>query len=182
MSRGTVVAKRYAKALFQLALEQGIVAETENQLKLVVAVIESDAQTRAFLTAPNITLDTKIQTLNNAFKGTASPIVLNTIGVLLERGREGSLASVLEAYLQVAGESLGRADALVTSAMPLSDSEQQKLADKFGVLLGKTIRVTNTVNKDLLGGVTVRIGDTLYDGSLRTKLNRLEKSLQTAVN
>ncbi|WP_373232158.1 F0F1 ATP synthase subunit delta [Cohnella sp.] len=182
MSRGTVVAKRYAKALFQLALEQGLVAQTEDQLKLVVTVVESDAQIRAFLTAPNITLETKIQTLNNAFSGKASPIVLNTISLLLERGREGSLAAVLEAYLNVAGESLGRADADVTSAKALSDSEQQKLAEKFGTLLGKTIRVTNTVNKDLLGGVTVRIGDTLYDGSLRTKLDRLEKSLLTAVN
>lgn len=182
MSRGTVVAKRYAKALFQLALEQGLVAETENQLKLVVAVVESDAQIRAFLTAPNITLATKLQTLNNAFSGKASPIVLNTISLLLERGREDSFASVLDAYLQVAGKALGRADAYVTSAKALSDSEQQKLADKFGALLGTTIRVTNTVNKDLLGGVTVRIGDTLYDGSLRTKLDRLEKSLLTAVN
>jgi F-type H+-transporting ATPase subunit delta len=182
MSRGTVVAKRYAKALFQLAQEQGLVVEAENQLRLVVDVVESDAQIRAFLTAPNITLDTKLQTLNNAFSGKASPIVLNTISLLLERGREGSLASVLEAYLQVAGESLGRADAHVTSAKALSDSEQQQLADKFGALLGKTIRVTNTVNTDLLGGVTVRIGDTLYDGSLRTKLEGLEKSLLTAVN
>lgn len=182
MSRDTVVAKRYAKALFQLALGQGLVAQTEDQLKLIVAVVESDAQIRAFLTAPNITLGTKIETLNNAFSGKASLIVLNTISLLLERGREGSLAAVLAAYLEVAGESLGRADAYVTSAMPLSESEQQKLADKFGALLGKTVRVTNTVNKDLLGGITVRIGDTLYDGSLRTKLDRLEKSLLTAVN
>jgi F-type H+-transporting ATPase subunit delta len=182
MSSGTVVAKRYAKALFQLALEQGLVAETEDQLRLVVAVVESDAQIRAFLAAPNITLDTKIQTLNNAFSGKASPIVLNTISLLLERGREDRLTSVLDAYLQVAGESLGRADAYVTSAKALSDSEQQKLAEKFGAILGKTVRVTNTVDKDLLGGVTVRIGDTLYDGSLRTKLDGLEKSLLTAGN
>jgi F-type H+-transporting ATPase subunit delta len=182
MSRGTVVAKRYAKALFQLAQEQGLVSETEDQLKLIVAVVESDAEVRAFLTAPNITLDTKLQTLNNAFSGKASPIVLNTISLLLERGREGDLASVLEAYLQVAGEALRRADAFVVSAQPLSDVEQLNLADKFGALIGKTVRVTNTVNKDLLGGLTVRIGDTLYDGSLRSKLDRLEKSLLTAVN
>jgi F-type H+-transporting ATPase subunit delta len=92
------------------------------------------------------------------------------------------LASVLEAYLQVAGEALRRADAFVVSAQPLSDVEQLNLANKFGALIGKTVRVTNTVNKDLLGGLTVRIGDTLYDGSLRSKLDRLEKSLLTAVN
>lgn len=179
MSRGTVVAKRYAKALFQLALEQGLVSETENQLKLIVSVFESDAEVRAFLTAPNITLENKLKVLKSAFHDKASSIVLNTVSLLIERGREGELPAVLEAYLQVAGGALGRADAHVTSAKPLSEQETAKLADKFGTLLGKTVRVTNTVNPDLLGGITVRIGDTLYDGSLRGKLERLEKTLQT---
>ncbi|WEK53969.1 MAG: F0F1 ATP synthase subunit delta [Candidatus Cohnella colombiensis] len=182
MSRGTVVSKRYAKALFQLAQEQGLVSETEDQFRIIVNLVASDAQVRAFLSAPNITLQTKVATLKSAFDGKGASIVLNTIALLIERGREGELAAVLEAYLQVAGEALGRADAHVTSSKPLSDAEQQKLAEKFGALIGKTVRVTNTVDPDMLGGLTVRIGDTLYDGSLRGKLARLDKALQTAVN
>ncbi len=178
MSRGTVVAKRYAKALFQLAQDKGLVEETEAQLKLIVAVVESNADVRAFLTAPNITLDTKKQTLIQAFGAEASPIVLNLVSLLIERGREGELAAVLAAYLQVAGEKLGRAEAEVVSFQPMTDGEQSKLADKFGALLGKKVRVSNNVNPDLLGGLTVRIGDTLYDGSLRGKLDRLDKALQ----
>jgi F-type H+-transporting ATPase subunit delta len=180
MSRGTVAAKRYAKALFQLALEQGLVSETENQLKLIVSVVESDAEVRAFLTAPNITLDTKLKALQSAFNDKASAIVLSTVSLLIERGRQGELAAVLAAYLQVAGDVLNRAEAYVSSAKPLTEQEITQLTDKFGTLLGKTVRVTNTVNPELLGGMTVRIGDTLYDGSLRGKLERLEKSLQTA--
>ena len=178
MSRGTVVAKRYAKALFQLAQQKGLVAETETQLKLIVNVVEGNADFRAFLTAPNITLETKKQMLIQAFGAEVSQIVLNLVGILIERGREGEMAAVLAAYLQVAGEVLGRADAHVISSQPMTDIEQSKLAEKFGALLGKTIRVTNSVNPDLLGGLTVRIGDTLYDGSLRGKLERLDKSLQ----
>ncbi|XID91150.1 F0F1 ATP synthase subunit delta [Paenibacillaceae bacterium WGS1546] len=180
MSRGTVVAKRYAKALFQAARDKGLVAETETQLKLIVDVIEGNDDVRAFLVAPNITLETKKQTLYQAFGAEASPIVLNAVYLLIERGREGELAAVLEAYLQVAGEALGRTDAHVISPTPLSAEEQAKLADKFGALLGKKVRITNTVNPELIGGVTVRIGDTLYDGSLKGKLERLEKTLQTA--
>jgi len=180
MSRGTVVAKRYAKALFQLAQAQGVVAETEEQLKLIVNVIEGDANIRAFLTAPNITLDIKLQTLKSAFGDKASPIVLNTFSLLIERGREGELAAVLAAYLNVAGDVLGRADAHVISPKPLSDEEKSNLAVKFGAMLGKTIRVSNSVNPELLGGLTVRIGDTLYDGSLSGKLERLDKALQAA--
>lgn len=180
MSRGTVVARRYAKALFQLAQEQNLVSQTEEQLKLIVNVIENDANIRAFLTAPNITLDTKLNTLRGSFGDQALPIVLNLISLLIERGREGELSAVLAAYLQVSGEVLGRADALVTSSIALSEPEKINLANQFGTLLGKKIRVTNEVNPNLLGGLTVRIGDTLYDGSLSGKLERLNKTLQTA--
>lgn len=180
MSRGTVVAKRYAKALFQLAQEQSLVAEVESKLTQIVSVIENDAKVRAFLSAPNITLAAKIGALKSGFDDKASSFVLNTVSLLIERGREGEIASVLEAYLKVAGEALGRADAFVTSSKPLSEEEKKKLADKFGALLGKSVRVTNVVNPELLGGVTVRVGDTLYDGSLRGKLDRLNKALQNA--
>ncbi|WP_239615795.1 F0F1 ATP synthase subunit delta [Cohnella mopanensis] len=179
MSRGTVVAKRYAKALFQLAQQKGLVAETEAQLSLIVNVVESNAEVRAFLSAPNITLDTKRKTLLQAFGAEASPIVLNLVSLLIERGREGELSSVFAAYLQVAGDALGRTDAHVISSQPLNEEEKTKLAQKFGTLVGKTIRVTNTVDPELLGGLTVRIGDTLYDGSLKGKLERLDKALQS---
>lgn len=180
MSRGTVVAKRYAKALFQAVQDQGLVAEAETQLKLIVDVFEENADVRAFLVAPNITLETKKQALHAAFGDKVSQPVLNMVNLLIERGREGHLSAVLDAYLQVAGEALGRIDAQVMSPTPLGEDEQAKLAAKFSELLGKQVRITNIVNRELLGGLTVRIGDTLYDGSLKGKLERLEKTLQTA--
>lgn len=181
MSRGTVVAKRYAKALFELAQEQGLVAETENQLQAIVEAAAHDADIRAFLAAPGITTAGKVQALQAAFGSQASTIVLNTISLLIERGRQGEIASMLDAYRQVSGSALGRADAVVTSAKSLTDDEKNKLAAQFGSLIGKTVRVENVVDAELLGGVTVRIGDTLYDGSLRGKLDRLSKQLQASV-
>jgi F-type H+-transporting ATPase subunit delta len=181
MSRGTVAAKRYAKALFQLAQEQGVTAEAESQLTALVTAVEQDAEIRAFLAAPGITTENKIQAIRAAFGDQASPIVLNTISLLIERGRQGELASLLEAYRQVSGSALGRTDALVTSAKPLSEQERDRLAARFGELIGKTVRVENIVDSSILGGLTVRIGDTLYDGSLRGKLDRLSKQLQTSV-
>ncbi|GIO12801.1 ATP synthase subunit delta [Cohnella xylanilytica] len=182
MSRSTVVAKRYAKALFDLAREQNLVAEVETQLQLLVNAIGQNSDFQAFLASPSILAKTKIETLARSFDGKLYPIVLNTVGLLIERGRQGELPAVLEAYLKVAGEALGRADAHVTSAQPLSYGEKDQLAKKFGALLGKTVRVHNTVDSSLLGGLTVRIGDTLYDGSLRGKLNRLDKALQSSAN
>lgn len=181
MSRGTVVAKRYAKALFELAQEQGKTAETENQLQALVEATELDADIRAFLSAPGITTENKIKTIQAAFGDKASQIVLNTISLLIERGRQGELASLLEAYRQVSGSALGQADATVSSAKPLTEEEKNKLASQFALLIGKKIRVDNVIDPGLLGGLTVRIGDTLYDGSLRGKLDRLSKQLQASV-
>jgi len=182
MSRSSVVAKRYAKALFELAREQNKVSETEDQLRLIVDAIVRLPELRAFLAAPNIQPKVKIETLSRSFEGAVLPIVLQTVGLLIERGRQGELDAVLQAYTQVAGDALGRADALVVSAKPLAAGEKERLAEKFGALLGKTVRVQDTVDSSLLGGLTVRIGDTLYDGSLRGKLERMDKALQTSAN
>lgn len=181
MSRGTVVAKRYAKAMFDLAREQGTEAETENQLQALVEAAAQDAEIRAFLAAPGISTGDKVKALQTAFGDKASSIVMNTISLLIERGRQGEIGALLDAYRQVAGRALGRADALVTSAQPLTDEEKDRLASQFGKLIGQQVRVDNTTDPALLGGLTVRIGDTLYDGSLRGKLDRLSKQLQTSV-
>lgn len=179
MSRGTVVARRYAKALFELARERNAVAETEEHLKLAVNAIRGSAEFRTLLAAPSVPTAAKIDALRGAFGPSVSPIVLNTLCLLVERRRQNLLAALLEAYAQVAGEALGRIEASVVSARPLSDEEKDKLAATFRAKLGKDVRLNVTVDPTLLGGLTVRIGDTLYDGSLKGKLSRLEKMLQT---
>ncbi|THF84050.1 F0F1 ATP synthase subunit delta [Cohnella fermenti] len=176
----SVIAKRYAKAIFDIARSQNLVSEAETQLKLIVDAIEKNADFKTFLASPSILPGNKIQALGNSFGGTLYPFVLNSVRVLIERGRQNELPAVVEAYLEVAGAAIGRADAYVTSAQPLTLNEKDQLAKKFGALLGKTIRVHDAVDSSLLGGLTVRIGDTLYDGSLRNKLDRLDKALQSS--
>jgi F-type H+-transporting ATPase subunit delta len=181
MSRGTVVAKRYARALFELSREQELVVASENELRLIVEAIGANVEMQAFLATPSITVDKKIGALRSTFEGKVSKIVLNTVSLLIERGRQAELPAILEAYVQVAGGVLGRTDAEVITAKPITEDQKTKLAAQFGKLLGKNIRVDNTVDPSILGGLTVRIGDTLYDGSLRGKLDRLSKKLQVSV-
>lgn len=179
MSRESAVAKRYAKALFELAKEQNIVAEAEQQLKLVVEALDSDEEVRKFLAFPSINVDQKIAFIRQAVAGQVSDAVLNTIELIVTRGRQAIIGEVSEAYTKVAGEALGQAQATVYTAQLLSDEELAKVAEKFGQLAGKNIIATQVVNADLLGGVQVRIGDRLYDGSLSGKLARLEKQLKS---
>ncbi|RUS49168.1 F0F1 ATP synthase subunit delta [Cohnella sp. AR92] len=180
MSRSSVVAKRYAKAIFDIARDQNLVSETETQLKQIVDALEKNPDFKTFLSSPSILPETKIKALEGSFGGKLLPFIVNSVGLLIERGRQNELPAVVDAYLEVAGNAIGRADAYVASAQPLTLNEKDQLAKKFGALLGKTVRVHDTVDSSLLGGLTVRIGDTLYDGSLRTKLNRLDKALQSS--
>lgn len=176
MSRNTVVAGRYAKALYGAAVEKGIASEVKEQLKTVVEVLHLDPEVKRFIHAPRVSQADKLQVLRNALQDTLSPTVMNTVELLIERGRTELFADLLETYIKIEGDALGIGDATVYSAYALSQEEQDTVAAEFSELTGRKIRVTNLVDKSLLGGLKVIIGDTLYDGSLAGKLERLEKS------
>ncbi|MBM7566537.1 F0F1 ATP synthase subunit delta [Paenibacillus sacheonensis] len=179
MSRESVVAKRYAKALFELAQSSNAVADVETQLKVVVEALTGDAQIRKFLALPNVEVSQKIAIIKGALSDKVSVMVLNTVELLIVRGRQGAIGSVYEAYTKVAGEALGQARATIYTAKSLSSEELSKVSAQFGELVGKRIIANQIVEPALLGGVQVRIGDRLYDGSLSGKLARLEQALKT---
>ncbi|WP_309123234.1 F0F1 ATP synthase subunit delta [Paenibacillus sp.] len=180
MSAMAVAAKRYAKALFAVAQEKGAVEETGAQLEAVATALEGDADIRTFFNHPNIGVDAKVRALQQAVGGQVSDSVLNTLKLLVERGRGSAIGLVSSAYRAIADASLGRAQAHVTSAYALTAEQQQEIARKFGALTGKEVTVDTVVDASLLGGIRVRIGDTLYDGSLSTKLAEIEKSFNHA--
>lgn len=178
MSRDVVVAKRYAKALFELAEQQKVVTEVEEQLKLIVQTLEQEPKIQQFLSLPSIDPEGKVATLKSAFGDRVSALVFNTIELLISRRRHDVIADVYAAYMRIAGDALGQAHATIYSSQALTDEELAGVVAQFGQLTGKTIIAQQIVEPDLLGGVQVRIGDRLYDGSLSGKLDRLQKSLK----
>ncbi|SEL75770.1 F0F1 ATP synthase subunit delta [Paenibacillus sp. OK003] len=181
MSRDTIVAKRYAKALFEVALEQQKVLEVEQELRTVVIAITGDAEIGKFIESPNISEEAKQNVLRTSLDGKVSEPVLKTVLLLIERGRVELLEALLNDYVKIEGESLGIADARVYSTYALNDEEQEAVAREFGNRVNKKIRIENIVDPTLLGGLKVAIGDTIYDGSLAGKLERLEQSFNRRV-
>ena len=179
MSRDTVVAKSYAKALFELASGEGLVSEAEAQLKLIADALNQDAEIGKFLSLPNVAPASKIEVLGSAFVDKVSSLVLDTLKVLVSRGRQELIGDVYEAFTKIAGDVLGQAHATVYTAQKLSDPELAGVAEQFGSITGKKIIAQQIVEPALLGGIQVRIGDRLYDGSLSGKLERLQKSLNS---
>ena len=178
MSRDTVVAKRYAKALFELASEGGVVSDVEAQLKLIADALKQDEEIGKFLSLPNVDPAAKLAVLKSAFGERISALVLNTLKLIITRGRQSIIENVYEAYIKIAGDVLGQAHATVYSARQLSEAELAGILVEFGSITGKKIIAQQSVDPSLLGGIQVRIGDRLYDGSLSGKLDRLEKTFK----
>lgn len=175
MSR-TVIARRYAIALFELAREKGELDRVEQELDQVVETLERVPELKEWLTAPAVDVERKKALIAERFQG-LSAWTKNLLFLLLDRGRQGLISRIAEEYKHLADEARGVAEAVVTSALPLTEKEKEELAAVFEARLGKKLRVTNVVDSDLLGGLIVRVGDHLYDGSLRTKLIRFRQKL-----
>jgi len=172
-----VVAKRYARALFEVAKDKGIISQVEEELKSVASAIRDNADLQKFLNHPNIGASVKTDLLKQIFEGKVSEPVWNTLLVLIDKGRQSIVSAMVGDYVKIANEALGHASATVYAAFVLTEAQQAEIASHFSKVTGKTIRVTTVVEPKLLGGIQVRIGDRLYDGSLAGKLDRLAKAL-----
>lgn len=178
MSREVVVAGRYAKALYETAVQEGRTEEVEQELRALTFAFNDDKDVQKFISTPNISEAAKWEVLERVLDGKLSKLVVSLVKLLLERGRIDILPELLNSYIKITGNALGLADATVYTTYLLSEEEKVAVAKEFGALVNKKIRVLNVIDKDLLGGMKIRIGDTLYDGSLAGKLERLEKSFR----
>lgn len=177
MSKDTAASKRYAKALYELAREHGNVSAVEEDLKQVAAAFAESEDLRGVLGHPSIAPEAKKNVIAALFDGKVSTEVSNLLKLLVDRRREALLPELAADYRKIAGEGMKQAEAVVTTPFPLTEEESAEIAREFGAKIGKTVKVVNVIDTDILGGLTVRIGDMLYDGSLSGQLARLRKSL-----
>jgi F-type H+-transporting ATPase subunit delta len=164
-------------ALFQIAKEQQLLGVVEEELRVVKEVFVYNTDLKALLKSSKLTMDKKKEILTTAFTS-VNPYVLNTLMILIDRHREDEIIEVANQFFELANEEKGIADAEVYSTRELSDAEREAISAIFGAKVGKkSLRIENIVDSELLGGVSLRIGNRIYDGSLRGKLDRLERKL-----
>jgi F-type H+-transporting ATPase subunit delta len=175
----SIVAKRYASALFQIAKEQKILTAVEEELRVVREVLQYNNELKVVLKSSKFTIEKKKEILKAAF-ATVNVYILNTLLLLIDRHRENEMVEVVNQFIHLANEEMGIAEAKVYSVRPLTDSEREAISSVFAAKIGKkSLQIENFVDSDLLGGIVLRIGNRIYDGSLRGKLNRLERKLLT---
>jgi F-type H+-transporting ATPase subunit delta len=178
MSTSTAAVKRYANALFLAAKDKGSVAKVEKELKLVADSLVATPALSSLLAHPGVDVTAKHKMIVEVFGKYVSELVLNMLQLLCDRRRSDIMLDLSASFTQIASRELGQAEAIVISAKPLTTQELTNVQTAFAEIIGKEIRVEQKVDAELLGGIQVRIGDTLYDGSVAGKLARIGKELQ----
>lgn len=171
------VARRYAKALFQAATKQGIVSSVESDLNLIVAVARKSGSFTAFLDSPEVTRDRKFQVVEKAFSDRVTALTMAFVRLLLDKRRETTIPLVREIFVELRRESEKVMRAVVTLREPMGEEEKLRIIKRLEEKSGKKVEAEFVVDPGLIGGLTVRWGDFVLDGSLRGSLSRLEDSL-----
>ncbi|MGE0000666.1 MAG: ATP synthase F1 subunit delta [Fimbriimonadaceae bacterium] len=171
------VARRYAKALFQAATKQGIVSSVESDLNLIVAVARSSGAFTTFLDSPDVTRERKFQVVEKAFSDRVTALTMAFVRLLLDKRREATIALVREIYVELRRASEQVMRAIVTSREPMGEEGKLRIVKRLEEKSGKRVEAEFAIDPALIGGLTVRWGDYVLDGSLRGSLARLEDSL-----
>ncbi len=171
-------AARYAKALFDVAVKEAGATEIERDLAGIVDAVSQHAEFRRLMTSPAVPSRARVDVMRAlAEQSGARAPVGKLLAMLAERGRLELLPHLLDIYRQrlLAHGHVVRAS--VTAATPLASNKVQALAQSLEGLAGKHVQLDLDVDPTLIGGVVARIGSTVYDGSIRTQLQRMKQQL-----
>jgi F-type H+-transporting ATPase subunit delta len=169
-------ARRYAEAAFEVGLRDGTVETWRSELDAAGEIASDDRVGRA-LANPAIPLETRTKQADAAFSKVVSAPVLNLIGLMLRRGRIEQLPRVAAEFRRLDNDRQGITLATATSAAPLTQDEIRDITARLERLTGGRIELDVQVDPSLLGGLVVRVGDRLIDGSVRGRLERLRNQL-----
>ena len=169
-------AKRYARAVFEIAQETGEIEGWLDDLGVLVRDVDN-ADVAAYLDAPQVSIERKAELVRGAFGDTVGPLAINLLLVLASRGNASLIRGVAEEYQQIVDADRGIERAEVVSAVQLDRQQLDDISSLLKTVSGKEVTVADRVEPDILGGLIVRVGDRVMDGSTRTRLQKMRKSL-----
>jgi F-type H+-transporting ATPase subunit delta len=169
---------QYANALADIALEQGAAEPVKNQMLEFTGLLRESAELRNFLESPAVNKQAKHGVVEKLIaRMGASKIVRNFLWVVIDHGRTAVLPEITVMFEEVVRQRQGVAKAEVVSAMELNPWQKTELLQTLERKTGKKIQATYSLEPGLLGGARVRVGDTVYDGSVRTQLEQMRERL-----
>jgi F-type H+-transporting ATPase subunit delta len=169
-------ARRYARAIFELAKEEGQVDAWAARLAAVRDALVP-GEVRAVLANPSIPVQRREEAAASLVADTAGPEGVNLVRLLVGAGRLADVGRIAEEYERLADEDAGRVRATAITAVPLSRAETDRLTADLGRKLGREVRLDARVDPAIVGGLVLRVGDRVMDGSVATRLQQLRRHL-----
>lgn len=171
----TTSVKRYAQAVFEIALESNKLKEWQSNLTKIAELVE-DNEFVSLAENPKIPFDLKVKLVQEKL-GKINTMALNLVYLLISKGKLKTAGQISEEYNRLLNEHYGIKSAQVTTAITLDNAEREKLGQNLEALVGKKVSMKVQINPDILGGFVARIDDSLIDGSIRNRLEMLKKRL-----
>jgi F-type H+-transporting ATPase subunit delta len=168
---------QYAESIHAIAAAEGRLAEVEDELFRFAQALEGNDALRSALIDKQLPVSGRQQVIEDLLGGKASPATIGAISMVVAAGRAGELLDIARAVLDRGAELRDHAVAEVRSAVPLTDDQQSRLVTALKKSTGKDVEIKVVIDPSVLGGVITQIGDTVIDGSLRNRLNKVRESL-----
>jgi F-type H+-transporting ATPase subunit delta len=167
------VARRYAEAALELAEEQKQGERLAGDLELIQKAMKESVELQSFLKSPVISKEKKRAVLAALFEAKVGTLAFDFLNLLVEKGREDVLDSILVEYFKMRDDQLGIMTLELRAAVDLTKDQQKNIAKRFEEMTRKKIRVVFSIDKQLKGGFVARVGDTVYNGSVSRQLELL---------
>lgn len=181
--RAEIIARNYAETLLALAERHGGAAGLEQfgqSADDLAELLRGDARLRQFLETPRVTADDKKAVLQRALSGRAPEMFVRFVMVLTDKRRQALLPEIAAAYRDLVDARMGRVRVHVTISHAPDAALQAEIGNALADRLGKTVIPTFTVDPELLGGMVVRVGDQILDGSVRSRAAQLRRRMLAA--
>ena len=169
------VGRRYSKAIFEIAEEKNQVKEIYEMLNSAMVLYRTDKEFKNFILNPLIDNEQKKSVLNEIF-GKDNSENLNILLYILDKGRMNCIKYIVAEYLKIYYKKNRILDVRATFTKELTDEQKKKLINKLSQKTGKEINLEIKIDKDILGGGIIKIGDKIIDGSIRRELDNWKKS------
>lgn len=173
-----LISKTYGEAIFELAVAENRVEALTEEIQGVLKVLEENPEFSDIMKHPKIIKEEKLQVIETVFKGRVSDELTGFMRIIVEKGRYSQIREILQYFLDEGKKLRGIGVAYVKSALPLREEQKKQVEAKLlETTTFREMEMHYQVDENLIGGMVIRIGDRVADGSIQTKLERLEQQL-----
>lgn len=174
-----IVVNRYATALFEIAKEQGAMTKFKEEALAIVNLLQDTPEYMSLLGHPSVVEANKLEMVQEAFGGKVADEFVGLIELIIKKSRTEYLVDILMEFIKMAKEAEGILKGMITSAMPLTNKQIAQIETNLEQSTGKTLELEVTVDPSLIGGMIVRIGDKVVDGSIKGQMDTLKSQLNS---